>query len=57
MPCGDEDRVRNSTPSSVRGLRSSETSLKTKGESAASVARLWAQCSESLTQQCDDGVC
>ncbi|KAM7325535.1 hypothetical protein ACRRTK_015788 [Alexandromys fortis] len=30
LPCGDEDRVRNSKPSSVRGLRSSKTSLKTE---------------------------
>lgn len=40
LPCGDEDRVRNSKPSSVRGLRSSETSLKTEDESSASVSRL-----------------
>lgn len=30
VPCRDEDRVRNSKASFVRGLRSSKTSLKTK---------------------------
>ncbi|KAH0508322.1 Nuclear-interacting partner of ALK [Microtus ochrogaster] len=57
MPCGDEDRVRNSKPSSVRGLWSSKTSLKTEDETSASVAGLRAQCSESLARQCDNSVC